>query len=55
MTEDEIQRQNAELLKESESFLELLDQKATMSAETRVALKNTLASIKKQRRDCQER
>jgi hypothetical protein len=43
--------ENEELLKESESFLELLDQTATMTAETRVALKNTLASIKKQRKD----
>jgi hypothetical protein len=46
---------NEELLEECESFLELLDQKATMTPETRVALNNVLASIKKRRRDCQKR
>jgi hypothetical protein len=51
MTEDETKRDNEELLKESESFLELLDQKATMEPATRVALKNVLASIKRQRKD----
>jgi hypothetical protein len=45
MTEDETKRENEELLKESESFLELLDQKATMEPATRVVLKNVLASI----------
>jgi hypothetical protein len=51
MTEEEINRQNEELLRESESFLELLGQKASMSAETRVALNETLARIKKKRKD----
>jgi hypothetical protein len=55
MTRDETKSENEMLLEESESFLELLDQKATMTPETRVALNNVIASIKKRRRDYQER